>query len=63
MLQTGRSRDRVPVREIFFNLPKSSSCNMVLRSTQPITEMSTRNLPAGKGRSPLVGEVSAKFCG
>jgi hypothetical protein len=23
---------------------------MVLRSTQPLTEMSTRNLPGGKGR-------------
>jgi hypothetical protein len=33
----------------FFDLPNPSSRNMVLRSTQPRTEMSTRNLPGGKG--------------
>jgi hypothetical protein len=31
----------------FFNLPNSSSCTMALGSTQPLTEMSTRNLPGG----------------
>jgi hypothetical protein len=34
----------------FFNLPNLSNRNMVLGSTQPLTEMSTRNLPGGKGR-------------
>jgi hypothetical protein len=34
----------------FFNLPNSSSRTMVLGSTQPLTEMSTRYLPGGKGR-------------
>jgi hypothetical protein len=34
----------------FFNLPKLSSRTMALGSTQPVTEMSTRNLPEGKGR-------------
>jgi hypothetical protein len=34
----------------FFNLLNSSSHNLALRSTQPLTEMSTRNLPADKGR-------------
>jgi hypothetical protein len=43
MLQTGRSRDRVPMR-IFSNLPNPSSRTLALGSTQPITEMSTRNL-------------------
>jgi hypothetical protein len=33
-----------------FNRPNPSSRAMVLGSTQPITEMSTRNLPGGKGR-------------
>jgi hypothetical protein len=33
----------------FFNLPNPSSRTMALGSTQPLTEMSTRNLPAGKG--------------
>jgi hypothetical protein len=30
----------------FFNLPNSSSLTMVLGSTQPLTEMSTKTLPA-----------------
>jgi hypothetical protein len=34
----------------FFNLPNPSSHTMVLESTQPLTEISTRNLPGGKGR-------------
>jgi hypothetical protein len=34
----------------FFNLPNPSSRNMALGSTQPLTEMSTRNIPGGKGR-------------
>jgi hypothetical protein len=32
----------------FFNLPNPSI--MALGSTQPLTEMSTRDLPGGKGR-------------
>jgi hypothetical protein len=44
MLQTGRSRDRVPVRWIFSNLPNPSGRTMALGSTQPLTEMSTRVL-------------------
>jgi hypothetical protein len=34
----------------FFNLPNPSSRTMTLGSTQPLTEMSTRNLPGGRGR-------------
>jgi hypothetical protein len=50
MLQAGRSLDRIPMRSLdFFNLPNSSSRTMALGSTQPLTEMSTRNLPGGKG--------------
>jgi hypothetical protein len=33
-----------------FNLLNPSSCTMALGSTQPLTEMSTRNLPGGKGQ-------------
>jgi hypothetical protein len=33
----------------FFNLPNPSSCTMVVGSTQPLTEMSTRYVPGGKG--------------
>jgi hypothetical protein len=49
MLQAGRSRVRFPIR--FFNWSNPSSRIIVLGSTQPLTEMSTRNLPTGKGRS------------
>jgi hypothetical protein len=31
----------------FFNLPCPSSHTMALGSTQPLTEMSTRNIPGG----------------
>jgi hypothetical protein len=34
----------------FFNLPNPSSRTMALGSTQPLTEMSTRNLSGGQGR-------------
>jgi hypothetical protein len=43
-LQTGRSRDRVPMRWIFSTLPNPSGRTIFLGSTQPVTEMSTRNL-------------------
>jgi hypothetical protein len=42
MLQSGRSRDRVPMRWICSNLPNPSGRTMALGST--LTEMSTRNL-------------------
>jgi hypothetical protein len=48
MLQAGRSPVRVSDEVDFFNLPNPSSCTMALGSTEPLTEMSTRNLPGGK---------------
>jgi hypothetical protein len=51
MLQAGRSRVPFPMTAlIFFNLPNYSRRNMTLGFTQPLTEMSTRNLPGGKAR-------------
>jgi hypothetical protein len=50
MLQAGRSPVRVPGEVDFFNLPNPSSRTMVLKSIQPLIEMSTRNLPGGKKR-------------
>jgi hypothetical protein len=44
MLQTGRSPVRVPDKVNFFN---PSNRTMALGSTQPLTEMSTRNHPGG----------------
>jgi hypothetical protein len=52
MLQAGRSRVRFPMRSLdFFNWPNPSSRTVSLGLTQPLTEMSIRNLPGGKGRS------------
>jgi hypothetical protein len=49
ILQAGKLRVRVPIRWIFFvNLPNPSSRTTALVSTQPLTEMSTRNLPGDK---------------
>jgi hypothetical protein len=46
MLQAGRSRMWIPMRSLnFFSWPNPSSRTMALESTQPITEMRTRNLP------------------
>jgi hypothetical protein len=44
MLQAGISRDRVPMRWIFSNLPNPSGRTMALGLTQPLTKMSTRSL-------------------
>jgi hypothetical protein len=48
MLQANSSRNRVRM-DFFSHLPNPSSCTMALGSTQPLTEMSTRNLPGVKG--------------
>jgi hypothetical protein len=48
MLQAGSSPVRVPDEVDFFNLPSPSIRTMALGLTQPLTEMSTRNLPEGK---------------
>jgi hypothetical protein len=47
MLQAGRSRVRVPNEVAIFNLPNPSNRTMALGSTQPLTQMSTRNLRGG----------------
>jgi hypothetical protein len=50
MLQAGRPRVRFSMRSLsFFNLPNPSSHNMALGLTQPLTEISTRKIPGGKG--------------
>jgi hypothetical protein len=43
---SGSNPDKVNI----FYLPNSSRRNMALGSTQPLTEMNTRNLPGGKGQ-------------
>jgi hypothetical protein len=43
----------------FFNLPNPSGRTMALGSTEPLTEMSTRNLPGGKRRPARKAELTA----
>jgi hypothetical protein len=47
MLQVGRSPVRVPGEMEFFNLPNPSNRSMFLGPTEPLTEMSTRNICVG----------------
>jgi hypothetical protein len=50
MLQAGGLPVQVLDEVDIFNLPNPSSHTMALGSTQPLTEMSTRNLPGGRKR-------------
>jgi hypothetical protein len=50
VLQARRSPVPVPDEVDFFTLPNPSSHTMALGSTQPLTKMSTRNIPGGKKR-------------
>jgi hypothetical protein len=63
MLQAVRSRVRVPMKLLdFFNWPNPSGRIMALGSTQPLTEMSTRNLPEGKGRPARKADNLTAIC-
>jgi hypothetical protein len=62
MLQVGRLQVRVPDEVDFFNVPNTSSRTMALTSTQPITEISTRNLPGGKKRPARKAESFIGIC-
>jgi hypothetical protein len=50
MLQGGRSWIRVPMKWIFSIDLILPAALLALESTQPLTEMSTKNLPWDKGR-------------
>jgi hypothetical protein len=45
----------------FFNWPNPSSRIIALGSTEPLTEMSTSNLPGGKGRPAKAVNLTV-FC-
>jgi hypothetical protein len=63
MLQDRRSWVRFMMRSSdFFNLPNPSSYTMALGSTQPLTEMRTRNLPGGKGRPARKADNLTTIC-
>jgi hypothetical protein len=49
MLHAQRLRVPFPMRVTYFQSPNPSSRTMAPGSTQPLTEMRTRNLPGGKG--------------
>jgi hypothetical protein len=68
MLQARRSRFRFLMRSSnFFIWPNSYSRTMALGTTQPLAEMSTRNVPGGKGRlttsPPSVSRLSIENLG
>jgi hypothetical protein len=46
----------------FFNWPNPSSCIMALGLTQPLTEMSTSDLPGGKGRPVHKADKLTAIC-
>jgi hypothetical protein len=50
MLQAGRSRVRFPMRSLDFSIDLIFPAALYPGSTEPQTEISTRNLPGGKGR-------------
>jgi hypothetical protein len=62
MLQAGRSQVRVPDEVDLFNLPNPSSRTMTLQSTEPLTEIGTRNLPGGKKRPACRADNLATIC-
>jgi hypothetical protein len=62
MLQARRFPFQVTDEVNFFTLPNPSSCTMVLGSTQPLTEMSTRNLPGGKKQPAHRADNLAATC-
>jgi hypothetical protein len=63
MLQAGRSPVRIPDEvDFFFNLPNPSSRTMAMGLTQPLTEMSTWNLPGSKKRPAHRADNLAAIC-
>jgi hypothetical protein len=45
-----------------FNSPNPSSRTVALGSTQPLTEISTRNLPRGKGQPACKADNLTAIC-
>jgi hypothetical protein len=63
MLQARKVAGSVPDEVIgIFDWHNTSSRTMALGSTQPLTEMSARNLPGGKGRPACKADNLTAIC-
>jgi hypothetical protein len=63
-LQAGWSLVRIPIKSLdFFIWPNFSSRTMAMGSAHPLTEMSIRNIPGGKGRPARVADNLTAICG
>jgi hypothetical protein len=62
MLQAEKSPVRIPDDVDFLNLPNLFSRTVALGSTDPLTEMSTRNLPGGKQLPARRADKLAAIC-
>jgi hypothetical protein len=63
MLQVGRSWVRFLIRSLGFSIGLIfPAALMALGSTQPLAEMSTRDLPAGKGRLTRKADNLSVIC-
>jgi hypothetical protein len=62
MLLAGRSRVRFPMRSLDFEIDLILPAALSLGSIQPLTEMSTRKTPGGKGRPAGKDENLTAIC-
>jgi hypothetical protein len=60
MLQAGRLRVPFPIRSLDCSIDLTLS--VALGSTEPLTEMSTRNLPGGKRRPERKADNLTAIC-
>jgi hypothetical protein len=62
MLQARKVAGSIPDEHWIFQLTNPSSRTTALGSAQPLTEMSTKNLPRGKGRSARKADNLTAVC-
>jgi hypothetical protein len=63
MLQARRSQIGFPMKPLDFSVDLIlPAATIALRSTQPLTEMSTKNLPGGKGRPARKADKLTAIC-